>query len=140
HPQGRARRQRARQDRQPRPQGQQVGPAAVPSHDDARAADPRSVGRAVAARLEDLGLADQLEPARLPTYVREGEEVRWRDPLSGATLDDARLLEPDAMLRSVGDDPAHGVPVELVRLRREGRLRAALLDGGWLDYAGVAEL
>ncbi len=112
----------------------------MPSHDDARAADPVSVGRALAAWLEDLGLADQLAPAGLPTYVREGEEVQWRDPLSGEPLGGERLLELDAMLRSVGDDPAHGVPVELVRLRRETRLRGALLDGGWLDYAGVAAL
>ncbi|MBS2936470.1 hypothetical protein KDN32_01790 [Nocardioides sp. J2M5] len=108
-------------------------------HDDAAApTDPASVGAALASWLEDLGLAEQLTAAGLPTYVRDGDAVSWRDPLSGEPLPDDRLLELDAMLRSVGDDPAHGVPVELVRLRREGRLRAALLDGGWLDYAGVA--
>jgi hypothetical protein len=32
------------------------------------------------------------------------------------------------------------VPIALVRLRREARVRAALLDGGWLDYAGVGRL
>ena len=32
------------------------------------------------------------------------------------------------------------MPVGLVRLRREGRARAALLDGGWLDYAEVGRL
>jgi len=40
----------------------------------------------------------------------------------------------------VGDDPAHGVPVELVRLRRDAEVRQSLLDGGWLDYAGVGRL
>ena len=44
------------------------------------------------------------------------------------------------MLRAVGDDPAHAVPIALVRLRRESRVRASLLDGGWLDYAAVAAL
>ena len=32
------------------------------------------------------------------------------------------------------------MPIALVRLRRETRVRAALLDGGWLDYAGVGRL
>ena len=32
------------------------------------------------------------------------------------------------------------MPIGLVRLRRESRVRASLLDGGWLDYAGVARL
>ena len=32
------------------------------------------------------------------------------------------------------------MPIALVRLRRDARVRAELLDGGWLDYAGVAEL
>ncbi len=31
-------------------------------------------------------------------------------------------------------------PSRWCRLRRESRLRQELLDGGWLDYAGVAEL
>ena len=113
----------------------------MPGPDDSTApTDATSVGAVLASWLEELGLADQLAPAGLPTFVRTGDDVTWRDPLSGEPLADERLLELDAMLRSVGDDPAHGVPVELVRLRREGRLRAALLDGGWLDYAGVAAL
>lgn len=115
-------------------------PAEQTGRDDSVPTDPASVGAALATWLEDLGLAEQLTAAGLPTFVRDGDIVSWRDPLSGERLADDRLLELDRMLRSVGDDPAHGVPVELVRLRREGRLRAALLDGGWLDYAGVARL
>ena len=61
-------------------------------------------------------------------------------PRPASPLSDDRLAELDALLRSVGDDPAHAVPVGLVRLRRESRARAALLDGGWLDYAAVGRL
>lgn len=94
----------------------------------------------LAAWLEGLGLAEQLAAAGLPTYERDADgSVHWRDAATGDRLDADRLAELDAALRSVGDDPTHAVPVELVRLRREARVRAALLDAGWLDYAGVAE-
>lgn len=94
----------------------------------------------LASWLEGLGLADQLAAAGLPTYERDADGVvQWRDP-AGEPLTDDRLAELDALLRSVGDDPAHAVPIALVRLRRESRVRATLLDGGWLDYAGVARL
>lgn len=101
---------------------------------------PDGPAEQLAAWLEGLGLADQLAAAGLPTYERDADgSVHWRDPATGEPLDAGRLAELDAALRSVGDDPAHAVPVELVRLRREARVRAALLDDGWLDYAGVAE-
>ena len=108
--------------------------------------DPRDtttsggVGDQLAEWLEHLGLADQLTAAALPTYDRGPDGVTWRDPATGEPLPDDRLADLDALLRSVGDDPDHAVPVELVRLRREGRARAALLDGGWLDYAAVGRL
>ncbi|TGN63767.1 hypothetical protein EXE59_07220 [Nocardioides eburneiflavus] len=90
--------------------------------------------------LEGLGLADQLAAAGLPTYERVDGVVRWTEPATGDTLDGGRLAELDRLLRAQGDDPAHAVPVALVRLRRETRRRQELLDGGWLDYAGVAAL
>lgn len=108
--------------------------------------DPReisastSVGDLLAGWLERLGLADQLSAAGLPTYDRDPEGVTWRDPATDEALSDDRLAELDAALRSVGDDPMHAVPVELVRLRRESRARAALLDDGWVDYAAVGRL
>ena len=95
----------------------------------------------LASWLEDLGLADQLAAAGMPTYERDADGVvQWHDPATGNPLSPDRVVELDAMLRSVGDDPAHAVPIALVQLRRETRVRAALLDGGWLDYAGVARL
>jgi hypothetical protein len=95
----------------------------------------------LAAWLEDLDLAGQLGAAGLPTFDRGADgRARWRDPATGGSLDADRLEELDRLLRSEGEEPRHAVPIELVRLRREGRVRAALLDGGWLDYAGVAQL
>lgn len=98
------------------------------------------LGERLATWLEDLGLADQLAAAGLPTYDRAHGEVRWREPGTVEPLPPDRLVELDRQLRSQGDDPAHGIPVALVRLRREAHVRAELLDGGWLDYAGVAAL
>lgn len=99
------------------------------------------LAESLAAWLEGLGLAEQLAAAGLPTYERDGGgAVRWQDPATGEELTAVRLEELDRLLRSEGDDPAHAVPIALVRLRREGRVRAALLDGGWLDYAEVGRL
>lgn len=103
--------------------------------------DHADLGEALATWLEALGLSDQLADAGLPTYERDAAgTARWRDPASGEPLTADRLAELDGLLRSVGDDPAHAVPIGLVRLRRESRARAALLDGGWLDYAAVGRL
>lgn len=95
----------------------------------------------LAAWLEGLGLADQLAAAGLPSYERDAQGVaRWLDPATRAPVGPDRLAELDRQLRAVGDDPEHAVPVALVRLRREGRVRAALLDGGWADYAAVGRM
>jgi hypothetical protein len=101
---------------------------------------PPALGAELAAWLERLGLSGQLAAAGLPTYERGGDVVRWRDPATGEELDAERLAELDRVLRSVGEDPAHGVPVELVRLRRDAEVRQRLLADGWLDYAGVGRL
>ncbi len=95
----------------------------------------------LASWLEGLGLADQLSAAGLPTYEHGADGlVHWRDAATGEPRGPDRLVDLDRMLHSLGDDPTHAVPIALVRLRRESRLRAALLDGGWLDYAGVGRL
>jgi hypothetical protein len=100
--------------------------------------DPGDLAGSLAAWLEGLGLADQLARAGLPTYERDDDgRVRWTEPGTGEALSAERLAELDRLLRSEGDDPAHAVPIALVQLRRESRVRAALLDGGWVDYAEV---
>lgn len=101
---------------------------------------PDDLGDRLARWLEDLGLSDQLADAGLPTYDRANGVVRWREPGTVEPLSHERLADLDRQLRAQGDDPAHGVPVALVRLRREAAVRAALLEDGWLDYAGVAAL
>jgi hypothetical protein len=103
-------------------------------------AGPDDIGARLADWLEDLGLADQLADAGLPTYDRADGVVRWREPGTVELLSDERLADLDRQLRAQGDDPTYAVPVALVRLRREATVRAELLDGGWLDYAGVAAL
>ena len=67
--------------------------------------------------------------------------MRWRDPATGEALDAERLAELDGLLRSHGRRPGPR------RARRPGpaaprapRCAQALLDGGWLDYAGVGRL
>jgi site-specific recombinase XerD len=102
---------------------------------------PDDLAGRLAAWLEGLGLADQLAAAGLPTYLRDLDgTARWVDPATGEALTDARLEELDRLLRSEGEDPAHAVPIALVRLRRESRVRSALLAGGWVDYAEVGRL
>ena len=106
----------------------------------AESAESADLPERLASWLEGLGLTDQLAAARLPTYERDtAGAAHWRDA-TGEALSPDRLAELDTLLRAQGDDPTHAVPVALVRLRRESRVRAALLDGGWLDYAGVARL
>ncbi len=112
----------------------------MPTPSDSDAPDgpgPTDLAEQLASWLEGLGLADQLGAAGLPTYERGAAGVTWRDPATGELLGTDRLAELDTLLRSVGDDPSHAVPVSLVRLRRERDARAALLDGGWVDYAEV---
>ena len=105
------------------------------------ARDDDGLADALAAWLEGLGLADQLEAAGLPSYVRGHDGAAyWQEAGTGEPMTRERLAELDRSLRATGDDPAHGVPIALVRLRRDARVRAELLDGGWVDYAGVARL
>ena len=115
-------------------------PVLVPSGSRAPGHASTDLGTRLAAWLESLGLEDQLGAAGLPTYDRDAGGVTWRDPSTGDLLSADRLAQLDALLRSVGDDSNHAVPVGLVRLRRESRARAALLDGGWEDYAGVGRM
>jgi hypothetical protein len=95
------------------------------------------LGERLASWLEELGLADQLATAGLPTFVRDGRAVTWTDA-SGEPLPADRLEELDRQLRSQGDDPRHGVPVPLVLLARQARVRAELLASPWLTYETLA--
>lgn len=103
--------------------------------------DAARVGPRLATWLEDLGLADQLGAAGLPTFERDlGGAIHWRDPGSGAPLTPEQLTDLDRMLHQDGDEPAHAVPLALVQLRRQARVRTALLASPWHTYASLAEV
>ncbi|TNM38384.1 hypothetical protein FHP29_14055 [Nocardioides albidus] len=98
-------------------------------------------GEQLAAWLEELGLADHLEGAGLPSFERDlGGVARWRDPGTGAPLTDDQLADLDRVLHQDGDDPAHAVPLGLVQLRRRAAVRTALLASPTHSYASLARL
>ena len=83
--------------------------------------------------LESLGLADHLAEAGLPTFTRDAEgRAVWTDP--------ERIEELDRLLHSEGSEPEHAVPVGLVLIARQARLRAALLETPWHTYETLAEV
>jgi hypothetical protein len=90
-------------------------------------------GDRLADWLESLGLADHLAEAGLPTFTRDdaGRAV-WTEP--------DRIEELDLLLRSEGSEPEHAVPVGLVLIARQAKLRTALLETRWFTYETLAEL
>jgi hypothetical protein len=90
-------------------------------------------GERLATWLEELGLADHLAGAGLPTFTRDaGGRAVWTEP--------DRVDELDRLLRSEGSEPEHAVPVGLVLIARQARLRAALLETPWFTYETLAEV
>jgi hypothetical protein len=90
-------------------------------------------GDRLATWLEGLGLADHLADAGLPTFTRDAEgRAVWTEP--------DRVDELERLLRSGGSEPEHAVPVGLVLIARQARLRAALLDTPWFTYETLAGL
>jgi hypothetical protein len=111
----------------------------TPAPDEQHDPTAHGLGERLAAWLEGLGLADQLAPAGLPAYVRDEQgRVAWTEA-SGEPLTPERLEELDRQLRSQGDDPRHGVPVPLVLLARQARVRQELLASPWFTYETLAE-
>ena len=92
-----------------------------------------SAGDRLATWLEELGLAGALAEAGLPTFTRDASgHAAWSEP--------DRVEELDRVLHSQGDDPAHAVPVGLVVLARQARVRTELLATLWYDYAALGEV
>lgn len=99
------------------------------------------VGTLLAAWLEELDLATHLADAGLPTFERDDEGVaRWRDPATGLPMNADQIAALDQMLHQDGDDPEHAVPLALLQLRRQARVRAALLTMASHSYASLAEI
>jgi hypothetical protein len=104
--------------------------------------DPTTdVGERIAAWLETLDLAAHLAEAGLPTFERDEQgRAVWTDPATGDAMTGDQLEALDLLLHSEGDDPAYAVPVSLVQVARQARLRSELLAGHWFGYETLAEL
>jgi hypothetical protein len=66
--------------------------------------------------------------------------ARWRDPRTGAPLTAGQLADLDAVLHRQGTEPEHAVPVALVVLARQARLRTELLGSPSYTYETLAGL
>lgn len=98
-----------------------------------------STGDRIADWLEGLGLAQHLGAAGLPTFARDARGVAvWTDPATNEPMTAEQLEALDAMLHSTGDDPAHAVPISLVAVARQARLREELLATPAFDYEALA--
>jgi hypothetical protein len=92
-----------------------------------------TAGDRLATWLEGLGLADHLADAGLPSFTRDAEgRAVWTEP--------DRIEELDRLLHSDGSEPEHAVPVGLLLIARQARLRAALLETPWFTYETLAEV
>ncbi|WP_193608130.1 hypothetical protein [Nocardioides lijunqiniae] len=99
------------------------------------------LGERLARWLDDLGLTPHLAEAGLPTFVRDDEGLpRWSDPRTGLRLDDDQLTQLDRLLHQEGSEPEHAVPVPLLLIARQARVRQELLDTPWLTYETLGAL
>jgi hypothetical protein len=99
------------------------------------------LGERLASWLEGLDLAAHLAAAGLPTFERDEQgRAAWRDPATGGPMTLDRLEELDRVLHSEGSEPEHAVPVALVLIARQVRLRDQLLATRWFTYETLAEL
>ena len=106
--------------------------------DDARVSE---LGERLASWLEGLDLGAHLAAAGLPTFERDEQgRAAWSEPGTGAPLTLERLEELDRLLHSEGSDPQYAVPVPLVLIARQARLRGELLASPWFTYETLAEL
>ncbi len=105
--------------------------------------DPRvrELGERLATWLEELGIAATLATAGLPTFERDARgRAVWSEPGTEEPLTLDRLEELDRVLHDEGSDPRHGVPVSLLLIARQARLREELLATPWFTYESLAEL
>ena len=106
--------------------------------DDARVDE---LGERLASWLEGLDLGAHLAAAGLPTFERDAQgRAVWTEPGTEGPLTLDRLEELDRLLHSEGSDPRYAVPVPLVLIARQARLRGELLATPWFTYETLAEL
>lgn len=107
---------------------------------DAPAPGSGDLAERLAAWLEELDLVPHLAAAGLPSFRRDDEgRARWTDPGTGLPLSADQLHQLDRLLHSEGSEPEHAVPVPLLLIARQARLRAELLASHWLTYETLAE-
>jgi hypothetical protein len=105
------------------------------------AAGGEELAERLAGWIERLGLEGQLAEAGLPTLSRaEDGRALWRDPGTGAPLTAAQLADLDEVLHRQGSEPEHAVPVALVVLAQQARVREELLRTPTYAYDTLAEL
>ncbi len=103
------------------------GAAPAPGHSE--------LGDRIASWLEGLGLDQHLTGAALPSFQRdEHGRARWTDPATDEPMSEEQLEALDRLLHAEGDDPTYAVPVSLLQLARQARLREELLTGAWFTY------
>ena len=97
-------------------------------------------GERLAGWLEQLDLGPHLGAAGLPTFVRDGQgRAVWTDPGTGQPLSADQLDQLDRLLHSEGSEPEHAVPVPLLVIARQARVRTELLASPWFTYATLAQ-
>ncbi len=91
--------------------------------------------------LEGLGLSEHLQAAGLPRLERDSAgQARWTDPRTGGPLTTEQLHDLERMLRKQGAEPEHAIPLPLVQIARQARLREQLMATASLTYATLAEI
>ncbi len=106
--------------------------------DGSRAPDP---GERLATWLDGLDLLPHLAAAGLPSVDRDAEgRAVWTDPVTQQPLSADQLEQLDRLLHSEGSEPEHSVPVPLLLIARQARLRDQLLAGDWFTYETLAAL
>jgi hypothetical protein len=100
---------------------------------------PEDLGERLASWLEGLGLPEHLAAAGLPTITRDGDgTARWTDPGTGLPLDADQLHQLDQLLHREGSEPEHAVPVPLLLIARQARVRQELLAQPTYTYETLA--
>lgn len=99
------------------------------------------LGDRIASWLEGLDLDQHLSEATLPSFERDDEgRAVWTDSATGEPMSEEQLEALDRLLHAEGDDPTYAVPVPLLQLARQARLREELLTGAWFTYETLGEV
>lgn len=100
-----------------------------------------AIGGELADWLDALGLSEHLADAGLPTFTRDGDGTpQWVDPATGAPMTEEQLAALDAKLHDQGEEPQHAVPLQLLQLARQAKVREHLRSTPVHSYDSLAEL